>query len=102
MRIDVYTDKEYADHFEDANWTKEETDNLFALCKRLDTRFIAIADRMENRSVEDVKGRFYSVTRKLLDVRRQHSNEKLSSMPLYRFAYDKVSHASPINVRALC
>lgn len=36
----------------DNDWTKPETDTLFELCQRLDTRFITVADRLENRSVE--------------------------------------------------
>jgi len=94
MAVDTYNDKEYAEQFEDtagdkAPWTREETDKLFALCQRLDTRFITVADRMENRSVEDVKARYYSVARKLLDTRGKYSDDQLSTMPLYRFQYDK-------------
>jgi hypothetical protein len=84
-----YTDQEYTANFEDASWTKEETDKLFFLCNRLDTRFIAIADRLEGRSVEDVKSRYYNIARKLLDIRGEYNDDELASMPLYRFQYDK-------------
>jgi len=89
MTVDKYTDEEYTAHFEDDSWTKPETDKLFELCQRLDTRFITVADRLENRSVEDVKARYYSIARKLLDVRGQYNDDELSTMPLYRFQYDK-------------
>jgi len=89
MTVDKYTDEEYAAYFEDNDWTKPETDTLFELCQRLDTRFITVADRLENRSVEDVKARYYAIARKLLDVRGRYSDEELTTMPLYRFQYDK-------------
>lgn len=41
-------------------WTKEETDQLFELCERLDLRFIVIADRFpSSRTVEELKDRYY-------------------------------------------
>jgi len=89
MNIDTYTDEEYGNYFEDNDWTKPETDKLFELCQRLDTRFITVADRLDGRSVEDVKARYYCIARKLLDVRGQYSDEELATMPLFRFQYDK-------------
>jgi len=89
MTVDKYNDDEYTSYFEDNDWTKPETDKLFELCQRLDTRFITVADRMENRTVEDVKARYYTIARKLLDVRGQFTDDELSTMPLYRFQYDK-------------
>lgn len=42
-------------------WSREETDQLFELCERFDLRFIVIADRFpSDRSVEDLKSRYYS------------------------------------------
>jgi hypothetical protein len=47
-------------------WSREETDQLFDLCERFDLRFIVIADRFPtDRSVEDLKSRYYSGTSKL-------------------------------------
>ncbi|KAJ3208047.1 DNA methyltransferase 1-associated protein 1 [Entophlyctis luteolus] len=52
----------------DPDWTKDETDELFDLCRRFDLRFIVVADRLESgreRSVEDIKERYYNVTNKI-------------------------------------
>lgn len=67
-------------------WTREETDHLFELCRRFDTRFLrfllnvcrwpVIASRYEHdrfprsldkpqRSMEDMKARFYFVVSEL-------------------------------------
>ena len=92
MTVDTCTEKEYTEYFDESGekaWTKEETDKLFELCQRLDTRFITVADRMEGRSVEDVKARYYTIARKLLDTRGKYNDDQLSTMPLYRFQYDK-------------
>lgn len=51
------------------SWTKEETDQLFDLCKRFDLRFVIIADRFpSNRTVEELKDRYYSGIIQLLIV----------------------------------
>jgi DNA methyltransferase 1-associated protein 1 len=48
-------------------WSREETDQLFELCERFDLRFIVIADRFPtDRSVEDLKSRYYSGTSKFI------------------------------------
>ena len=55
----------------DATWTKEETDYFWELCKCYDLRFIIIHDRYDesfNRSVEELKNRYYSVSKRILEV----------------------------------
>lgn len=56
-----------------ASWTRNETDNLFHLCEQFDMRFPAIHDRwsdsLPKRSINELKDRYYSVARRLLDVR---------------------------------
>ncbi|KAI9144688.1 hypothetical protein BKA69DRAFT_1053827 [Paraphysoderma sedebokerense] len=68
-----YTEAEYNASAVDPDWTREETDYLFDLCRQFDLRFIVIADRYEweqkERSIEDIKDRYYSVTRKILSAR---------------------------------
>lgn len=49
--------------------------------------------------MQDVKARYYAIARKLLDVRGRYSDEELTTMPLYRFQYDK--GALPLQVSAL-
>jgi len=58
-----YTADEYQLYFEDAEWTKEDTDNLFELCERFDLRFPVIADRLEGG--------------KSIEVRKKNKNESL-------------------------
>ncbi|KAF3554467.1 hypothetical protein F2Q69_00018158 [Brassica cretica] len=88
--VDVlkYTDDEYENHLTDPVWTKEETDQLFELCERFDLRFTVIADRFPlSRTVEELKDRYYSVTRALLRARAQ-SPAELANHPLIKEPYD--------------
>lgn len=66
----------------DLDWTFEETTYLFELCKQYDLRFIVILDRYDadyNRTIEELKNRYYSVARKLLQLRNQHDHPILKS-----------------------
>ncbi|XP_056845336.1 SWR1-complex protein 4 isoform X2 [Raphanus sativus] len=88
--VDVlkYTDDEYENHLTDPVWTKEETDQLFELCERFDLRFTVIADRFPlSRTVEELKDRYYSVTRALLRATAQSPSE-LANHPLMKEPYD--------------
>uniref|UniRef100_A0A6V7QUH3 Myb-like domain-containing protein n=1 Tax=Ananas comosus var. bracteatus TaxID=296719 RepID=A0A6V7QUH3_ANACO len=79
-----YTDEEYEKHLADPMWTKEETDQLFDLCERFDLRFVVIADRFPtSHSVEELKNRYYSVTRALI-VARAPSPADVSGHPLVK------------------
>lgn len=83
-----YTDEEYEKHLTDPMWTKEETDRLFDLCERFDLRFIVIADRFpSSRSVEELKSRYYTVTRALV-VARAPSSGDVSGHPLVKESYN--------------
>ncbi|CAN6830036.1 unnamed protein product [Brassica oleracea] len=89
--VDVlkYTDDEYENHLTDPVWTKEETDQLFELCERFDLRFTVIADRFPlSRTLEELKDRYYSVTRALLRARAQ-SPAELANHPLIKEPYDR-------------
>ena len=64
--VPTYSELEYQQYLHDDGWTKQETDYLFELCRRFDTRFIVIADRWDrlrfpNRTVEDFKERYYGI-----------------------------------------
>ncbi|XP_024966510.1 SWR1-complex protein 4 isoform X2 [Cynara cardunculus var. scolymus] len=88
--VDVvkYTDEEYEKHLTDPAWTKEETDQLFDLCERFDLRFVVIADRFSSsRSVEELKNRFYSVSRAIL-IARAPSPADVSGHPLVKEPYN--------------
>ncbi|KAI8971919.1 hypothetical protein BDF20DRAFT_707962 [Mycotypha africana] len=65
-----YTDEEYEKFLTDSDWSKDETDYLFELCRTYDLRFPVIEDRYnfesKPRTMEDLKDRYYSVCRKLI------------------------------------
>ncbi|XP_076892971.1 SWR1-complex protein 4-like [Bidens hawaiensis] len=88
--VDVikYTDEEYEKHLTDPEWTKEETEELFELCERFDLRFVVIADRFStSRSVEELKNRYYSVSRTIL-IARAPSLADVSNHPLVKDPYN--------------
>jgi len=86
-----YTTEQYDIHFNsDPEWTRNETDELWDLCKRFDLRFVAIHDRFSNSSktVEDLKARYYTVSAKLLDLNAL-PDEDTSKHPLKKFGYKR-------------
>ncbi|WMV10530.1 hypothetical protein MTR67_003915 [Solanum verrucosum] len=88
--VDVieYTDEEYEKFLSNHAWTKEETDQLFDLCKRFDLRFVIIADRFpSNRTVEELKDRYYSVSR-AIRIARAPSPADVAGHPLVKEPYN--------------
>ncbi|GLU16714.1 hypothetical protein SLE2022_331310 [Rubroshorea leprosula] len=88
--VDVikYTDEEYEKYLTDSMWTKAETDQLFDLCERFDLRFIIIADRFPtSRTVEELKDRYYSVSRCILLARAPSSGD-VAGHPLVKESYN--------------
>ncbi|CAI2168858.1 2535_t:CDS:10 [Funneliformis geosporum] len=75
VEIEEYTDEEYEKYLKgtDRDWSREETDYLFDLCRKYDIRWTVIHDRYywkdKNRSMEDLRDRYYSVIKKILQVR---------------------------------
>jgi len=68
--IPSFSDMEYQQLLHDESWSRAETDHLFDLAKRFDLRFIVIKDRWDeerfpNRSVEDLKERYYNISNSL-------------------------------------
>lgn len=67
-------------------WTREETDALFDLCDRFDLRFAVIHDRwpdiFPSRTVEELKDRYYSVAKRLIEHRTKTNKDALTSLPL--------------------
>jgi len=59
------------------SWTREETDMLLNFCEEFDLRFVVIHDRWPvdevtgktKRSIEELKDRYYSLAKKLIEVR---------------------------------
>ena len=77
-----YTSDEYErvlKHLDDS-WTKEETDYLFERLERFDLRFIVVVDRwdfasQQTRTVEDLKVRYYSIAKTLIEARAESPEE---------------------------
>lgn len=89
----VYTDAEYEEYlnFLSSDWTKEQTDELFALCRQFDLRWPVIADRLSfDKSIEQIKDRYYSVARALIEVRANTDElkKKAKTHPIMTNAYD--------------
>lgn len=94
------------------DWSKEETDHLFALAHEYDLRFVVMADRWDmpnDRSIDvrfalietdsnsktyilklrqDIKSRYYSVCRKLIR-NRPAADEQVRSHLMQSMAFDK-------------
>ncbi|XP_024639129.1 SWR1-complex protein 4 isoform X1 [Medicago truncatula] len=86
--ITRYTDEEYEKYLANPKWTKEETDQLFDLCERFNLRFIVIADRFpSSRTVEELKDRYYSVSRAML-IARNPSSTDVAMDPLVQEPYN--------------
>ncbi|KAM0971448.1 hypothetical protein ACFX13_019652 [Malus domestica] len=88
--VDVvkYTDEEYEKHLTDDMWTKEVTDQLFELCQQFDLRFIVIADRFSSsRTVEELKERYYKVSRSILIARAAALPGDVSEHPIVKEPY---------------
>ncbi|KAF3109587.1 swr complex subunit [Orbilia oligospora] len=68
-----YSDAEYDAVLKDDDWSRQETDYLFRLIKEYDLRWVVIADRFEfegkDRTMEDLKARYYSVCRNVMEMR---------------------------------
>lgn len=68
LSIPTYTVNEYNTHLRsNIKWNKLQTDYLFELAQRFDTRFVIMADRWDRdkygiKNVEDLKERYYEVT----------------------------------------
>ncbi|CAO3662518.1 unnamed protein product [Umbelopsis ramanniana] len=96
INVTDYTVEEYEKYLNDPNWTKEETDYLFALCRNYDLRFVVIADRYEypgvTRSMEDLKERYYGVNQTLLRERASSTssdNNQDRQTLIQQFSFDK-------------
>ncbi|KAI0089333.1 hypothetical protein BDY19DRAFT_945299 [Irpex rosettiformis] len=89
----TYSQEEYTRWLGDKEWSKEETDYLFDLVRSYDARFYVVADRYEypesNRTMEDMKERYYSVCRKLVRNRPWAGDDASKANLLASLAFDK-------------
>lgn len=76
----------------DDDWSREETDYLFDMLRTYDMRFLVVHDRWDfpnsNRSIEDLKERYYSVCRHLIRI-RPTSDENTRTSLLNAYAFDQ-------------
>lgn len=68
----------------DTNWTYEETSYLWDLLERFDLRFTVVQDRydeerFQERTIEELKDRYYSTCRRLLESRKIYDHPILKS-----------------------
>lgn len=66
----------------DGTWSYEETVYLWDLCKQFDLRFIVIHDRYDekhNRTIEELKHRYYSIAKRLLEQRKDYEHPIIKS-----------------------
>lgn len=90
----AYSNDEYHQHLRDDDWTKEETDHLMDLCHAYDLRFVIIADRFHwpggrERSMEDLKARYYAICRRLVRSRISTEDVEQRSQLLLTYSFDR-------------
>lgn len=72
VMVPTYTDEEYARLAPAGDWTREQTDLLFDLIRRFDLRWPLVHDRFDMqpaRTMEQLKARYYYVTKHVLLAR---------------------------------
>jgi DNA methyltransferase 1-associated protein 1 len=79
--VPTYTDAEYEQYLQDKDWTRTETDVLFELCRKFELKFLIIHDRWNNilypdRSVEDLKERYYTICTAIEYARTKRHTDK--------------------------
>ncbi|KAJ6226380.1 DNA methyltransferase 1-associated protein 1 family member [Anaeramoeba flamelloides] len=74
------------------DWTKEETDFLLDLCEEFYLKFVIIYDRYNinqkikrNRSIEELKERYYYIARKIINYRYGHQSSLNLSLMRYKY-----------------
>ncbi|KAF8605371.1 hypothetical protein BDV93DRAFT_438963 [Ceratobasidium sp. AG-I] len=95
----VYSTDEYNKSLQDPEWSREETDYLFDMAREYDVRFLVMHDRYSfpggvERTVEDLKHRYYGVCRKLLRTRPWGGDESTKAQLLSSFNFDKDREAT--------
>jgi len=84
IKLVEFTQEEYENLIKelDPSWSFEETVYLWDLCKQFDLRFPIIHDRYDwhvNRTIEELKDRYYSISRRILVHKNIHDHPILKS-----------------------
>ncbi|KZT66038.1 hypothetical protein DAEQUDRAFT_813884 [Daedalea quercina L-15889] len=90
----VFSHDEYTRLLEDKDWSKDETEYLFQLVKDYDSRWYIVHDRYDwedgpERSMEDLKDRYYSVCRKLVRSRPWAGDDASRNQLIASLTFDK-------------
>lgn len=99
-KIMKYNEAEYDSVFQEANndssWSHDETDRLFQLCEKYNLRFSVIYDRWpdEKRSLDDLKNHYYTIARKLAELRKFEPSTRNSVV----FKHAQALIANPFDV----
>lgn len=75
-----FTDEEYSKYLQSDLWTLEETRKLWNLCSDYNMRFPIIANRMESKTIHEIKQRFFYILNKL---------HQIKGLENINFIYDK-------------
>ncbi|KAJ6226277.1 DNA methyltransferase 1-associated protein 1 family member [Anaeramoeba flamelloides] len=74
------------------DWTKEETDFLLDLCEEFGLKFVVVYDRYNinqkikrNKSIEELKERYYYIARKIINYRYGHQSSLNLSLMRYKY-----------------
>ena len=83
--VPTFNDETYDQHLTDENWSKDETQYLLDLYKESNGKWPVIIDRYErpDRTMEDLKARFYSISAKLLELKTPKSSMAGSEYALH-------------------
>lgn len=87
-------------------WTREETEKLFELCKMFDLRFPVVHDRWPDdfrpRSVDELKDRYYSVSKRLIEHRAKTNKDALTTLPLSLQKHCQAINMNPFDYEYEC
>ena len=91
-----YSTEEFLKYLRDDDWSREETDYLFELCHTYDLRFVVIHDRYDpptapgspQRTLEDLKDRYYACCRRLIRE-RPAADEAVKAQSANAYVFDK-------------
>ncbi|KEG02604.1 conserved Plasmodium protein, unknown function [Plasmodium vinckei vinckei] len=103
INIVKYDDEFYNKQIKNMNlkWTKEETDYLFNLCEKYECHFIIIYDVYDpkySRTIEELKDRFYSVSKKVVEdafdqkIKLEESKKIKNNIDLIKLKEGKAKH----------
>ena len=99
VEVPVYDAQIYEQQLTHADWTKDETDQLIATYRECNGKWPVVADRYESdrqRSMEDLKARFYGVSAALLKL---HTPISSMTQPEYTL-FDTLHKFDPVKEAA--